>query len=93
MTWSIYAAGSPDHVKKQTEEANVYGQAGGVAAKELITAVCGAIPQEHRDTMEVNVKASGHSDVNHHSVSIVLLLNARCRSTRQERSRDSYLKT
>jgi hypothetical protein len=72
MTWSIYAAGSPDKVKKQAEEANVYDQAGGLATKELITAVCGAISQEHRDTMEVTVQASGHSDVNHHSVSISL---------------------
>ena len=72
MTWSIYASGTPDDVKTKTENTNVYDQAGGLATKELIVAVCGAIPQTIRGEMEVRVKASGHSDANHHSVSISL---------------------
>lgn len=72
MTWSIYASGNPDQVKKQAEEANVYDQAGGLATKELIAAVCGAIPQDIRGDMEVSVKASGHSDANHHTLAIDL---------------------
>jgi hypothetical protein len=72
MTWSIYAAGTPDEVKAAAEKAEVGGQAGGLATKALIAAVCDSIPMETRDSLNVSLKSSGHSDANHHSLSIDL---------------------
>jgi hypothetical protein len=72
MTWSIYASGTPDEVKVAAEKAEVNGQSGGIATKALVAAVCDSIRPDVRDSLNVFLKSSGHSDANHHSLSIDL---------------------
>jgi hypothetical protein len=70
MTWSIYATGTPDEVRDAAQKTEVNGQAGGIATKALVASLCDSIRPDVRDSLNVVLKSSGHSDVNHHSLSI-----------------------